>query len=274
MVPFAKNVANSFISPIVQISLIWFGHEGHLMQELTNDIGQVQRTLSIEAEIPTPSGISQGTNIGAGLELVDIQDTSTNKLVFIISDGCDNEYFKPNTRLQVKRLKDAGVEVYIIYIPSGGVQCPTYLKEIASLPIDSHYLPILVPPYYDNLNRPGFIDNLLSASCLQIDSVTPQEVCNSTRRTVIVEGKGFTRTSDLGQFFCRFQMKPCYDTPGWTDAAGNDCAAYGRNLQYCNMEGYEAALAACPVSCKRCTIDMDEMCADNPGRRSMCDYFL
>jgi hypothetical protein len=34
---------------------------------------------------------------GAGFDLVDVQDTTTNKLVFMITDGCDNEHYKAHT---------------------------------------------------------------------------------------------------------------------------------------------------------------------------------
>jgi hypothetical protein len=83
-------------------------------------------------------------------------------------------------------LLTAGAEIYIVYIPSGGEKCPSYLESIASLPTESHYFPIMVSPYYDQLTRPDFISNLLIQSCLEMVLATPATICYGSRRTSLV----------------------------------------------------------------------------------------
>jgi hypothetical protein len=217
---------------------------------------------------PRPTTV-QATNIGSALELVERQSTTTNKLVFIISDGCDNDYFKANTRDQVAQLKLLGVEIHIIYIPSGGViACPSYLKELASSPVSSHYSPILEPPYYDNLNTPEFIGSLLDKSCLEIESVTPDSVCNSTRRNIAVTGKGFANTEDLSKFECKFIIAPCVDDPDWLQPTINaDCSFLQGNPALC--AAIPGALENCPQTCESCP-DKSRFCQDDPTYSDQC----
>jgi len=66
-------------------------------------------------------------------------------------------------------LKELGVEIHIIFIPSGAaIACPAYLKSLASTPVDAHYFPVMEAPYYDQLNKAEFLNYLVEKSCLEI----------------------------------------------------------------------------------------------------------
>jgi hypothetical protein len=197
-----------------------------------------------------------------------VEDTDNNKLVFLITDGCDEAHYESNTRLQVAALKKLGVEVYVIYIPSSyeNKECPDYLQEIASTPQDAHYFPILQAPYYDSLNKPEFMEELLFASCLEIDRITPDLVCNSTRKTISVYGRGFSSTEDLSTFMCKFSVLDCADDANFRDPkTGQVCPRFGgKNIQCtANMK------RSCPVSCGTCP-DTSAFCADEPEYAKDC----
>lgn len=233
---------------------------------MTRDRAAIQRTLDRMSIAPEPP--NQGTNIGSALGLIETRDTTTNKLAFIISDGCENTPLMDTTRARVRELKTHGVEVFIVYIPSGGEQCPSFLQELASDPLESHYFPIIHQPYFDQITRPDFIDNLLSKSCLQINSIRPSIVCNSTRRTFTVTGRGFLQTDDLSSFKCKFEPH-CSDVVGWTDASGNGCQFYAENQQYCHGQ-YALVQKFCPKACEVCP-NIDTICQDDPMYAAQCN---
>lgn len=226
MLPFAAALSKNYISDYVRLSLIVFESTAQTIVPLTHDYNQVAYGInSLISSYDNPF-IGRGTNIGAGLEQIKVDPSvNVNRLVFIVSDGCDLEPYKANTRQRAQALKQAGVNIYVIYVPSSNEkeQCPLYLQSLASTPVTDHFFPILTPPYFDNLNRPDFIDNIVTSSCLQITGITPSQACNSTKRNIRVFGQGFAVTDDLDKFYCKFSTQDnCVDNVGWRDKDGSE----------------------------------------------------
>ena len=127
VIPFAKSVASQFVGDRVRAAAISFGSTADIIQAPTSD--PVELTSSLDAALFDAR--NQGTNIGAALELVSMDDRETNRIVFIVSDGCDSEwrdqkgrYIPEQTLLVANSLKSRGVEIYIVYIPLGSLGCP------------------------------------------------------------------------------------------------------------------------------------------------------
>ena len=129
--PFGLEMATRFSSPdVVRISLTWFGSAGNLVLPLTSDSASIENAINGMIAAPSPA-VNQGTNIGAGLETVLLQliemgdaanDSTKRRFVFIVSDGCEFQFYRANTAKVTSRLKDEfGVKIMVVYVPSASL---------------------------------------------------------------------------------------------------------------------------------------------------------
>ena len=135
-----------------------------------------------------------------------------------------------------------------------------HLETLASTPTQERFFSIAFngetkEQMYQRLNSQAFINQLVSSSCVQIDSASPGAVCGASLRTVRVTGKGFTAVDDLSKLQCRFTESQALQCKDSLPASFPQHSCFKFHSQgFCQTPEYDLFMKThCPKACGFCT---------------------